>query len=121
LALERSCARRSDDTDARNRPDAFLDVESLLEPCRTIVVEEPADDRPIPADAVLMPPEAADDLDGDVARFEVEHSVAARPGRGCSAIAPMRRQATGGCPLLMGRDPLAAFCRTMAPLALDWN
>jgi hypothetical protein len=68
-----------------------------------------------------MPPEVVDDLNDDLARFEGEHPVVARPGRGCSAIAPARRHATRGCPLLMGRDPLAAFRRTMAPLALDWK
>jgi hypothetical protein len=68
------------DSDAWDRPHAFVDVESLLEPRRAVAAEPPAEDRSIPADAVLMPPEVADDLEDDLARFEAEHPVpAARP------------------------------------------
>jgi hypothetical protein len=52
------------DSDAWDRPDAFLDVESLLEPRRAVGVEPPAEDRTIPADAVLMPPELEEDVLG---------------------------------------------------------
>jgi hypothetical protein len=54
------------DSDAWDRPDAFLDVESLLEP-RGAVTGPPAGDRSIPAGAVIMPPDLADELDDDLA------------------------------------------------------
>jgi hypothetical protein len=67
------------DSDAWDRPDAFIDVESLLEPRRAVAAVPPAEGRSIPASAVLMPPELVDgdDLDDDRARFEAEHSVPA--------------------------------------------
>jgi hypothetical protein len=49
-------------SDAWDRPDAFLDVESLLEPRGAVPDEPPAGDRSIPPDAVIMPPELDDYL-----------------------------------------------------------
>jgi len=86
--LERSCARRSDDTDAWNSADAFLDFESLLEPRTAVAVEKPADDHSIPADAVLMPPEVADDLDDDLAWFEGGIRSPPGPGEGAARSPP---------------------------------
>jgi hypothetical protein len=67
------------DSDAWNRPDACIDVESLLEPRRAAAVEPRAGDRSIPADAAIMPPELTDDLDDDLARLVAEHPVPAAP------------------------------------------
>jgi hypothetical protein len=50
------------DSDAWDRPDAFLDVESLLDPRSAVGVEPPAGDRSIPPDAAIVPPELDDDL-----------------------------------------------------------
>jgi hypothetical protein len=70
-------APRGVGADGWGRPDAFNDVESLLEPRRATALEPAAEDRSIPADAVLMPPEVVDDLDDALARFEAEHPVPA--------------------------------------------
>jgi hypothetical protein len=67
------------DSDAWDRPDAFIDLESLLEPRRPVAAEPPAEGRSIPPGAALMPPELVDDLDDDLARFEAEHPVPAAP------------------------------------------
>jgi hypothetical protein len=54
----------SADSAAWDRPDAFIDVESLLEPRRAVAAEPPAEDRSIPAGAAIMPPELDDDPPG---------------------------------------------------------
>jgi hypothetical protein len=52
------------DSAAWDRPDAFIDVESLLEPRGAVAVEPSVGDRSIPADAVIMPPELDEDVLG---------------------------------------------------------
>jgi hypothetical protein len=95
------------DSDTWDRPDAFLDVESLLEPRRAVAVKPPAEDRSIPADAAILPPDVVDDLDDDLDRFEPGHPAsAARPGTSVASEAGYDRHSP---------EALAGVRRALAP------